>query len=322
VTRHVAVAAPAPQGVCGAGTSPGRPIAQPFRGAVTPLGHDFATVRVQRDLATPPPRLAPPPQPDLTDAQIRTAMAYNRERYDEASTRLIQRLLGGPVTGDWTEENIVAIAATQEEYGLFKDGRVGHETLGFLDREQRLERVPTTTPNCLVSFRVVGPDAPIFRRLNATQCFWGGHFQIEAEFSNRCDCSQFEYRQFIRGHLLRTRGGVTQDIGDWFARLPAGRVTAAFQEDGDTTRAPVSYGHRDQLGSDDPDDHYVAADESDDQASGCRYEAEDFPGGPIDDCEAGDVYDVQADFRGEIQRSGRPITVQFWTAARRTGWRP
>jgi hypothetical protein len=277
---------------------------------------------VQRDLATAPPAVPTLGQPDLTEDQIEEAIAFNRARYDEANTRLIQRLLGGPETGSWTEANIVAIASTQDEYGLTKDGKVGHETFVFLNREQRLEGMSTRTQDCLVSFRLIGPDAATFRRNSPTQCHMGGHFRTEAEFSSRCNCSQFEYRQFIRGHFTRTRGGVTEDIGPYFSLLPAGRINAAFQEDGDTSDDPVNYGHRDDPADDDPIDHYFDGAGTDDQAAGCRYENEDRPGGDVDDCRPGDVYDIDVNFRGEIQRNGAPVETKFWTAIRRARWTP
>ena len=276
---------------------------------------------VQRDLATEPPAVPTLGRPDLTDEQISEAIAFNRARYDEANTRLVQSLLGGPVTGTWTEENIVAIASTQDEYGLKKDGKVGHETFVFLNREQRLEGMSTRTQDCLVSFRLIGPDPATFRRNSPTQCHVGGHFRTEAEFSSRCNCSQFQYRQFIRGHFTRTRGGVTEDIGPWFSLLPAGRINAAFQEDGDTSDDPVNYGHRDEPADDDPIDHYFDG-AGDNQAAGCRYENEDAPGGNVDDCRPGDVYDIDVNFRGEIQRNGAPVETRFWTAIRRARWTP
>jgi len=295
-----------------AATDPAR--ARAVRPATRPL--------VQRDLATEPPAVPTLGQLDLTDDQIREAIVFNRARYDEANTRLIQSLLGGPVTGTWADENIVAIASTQEEYGLKKDGKVGHETFVFLNREQRLEGMSTRTQDCLVSFRVIGPDPATFARNSPTQCRMGGHFRTEAEFSSRCDCSQFQYRQFIRGHFTRTRGGVTEDIGAYFAPLPAGRINAGFQEDGDTGDDPVNYGHRDEPADDDPIDHYFDRAGTDNQATGCRYENEDRPGGDVDDCRPGDVYDIDVNFRGEIQRNGAPVETKFWTAIRRARWAP
>ena len=41
-----------------------------------------------------------------------------------------------------------------------------------------------------------------------------------------------------------------------------------------------------------------------DQANGCIYEAEDTPGGP-DNVLSGDIFDIDVNFRGEIQRKNR-----------------
>jgi peptidoglycan hydrolase-like protein with peptidoglycan-binding domain len=281
------------------------------------VGHSL-----QRELATPEPAVAPAAQPDLTDEQIQQAIAYNRTRYNAANTRLIQNLLGGPVTGEWTEENIQAIAANQEIYGLTKDGKVGDETFRFLNREARLEGMSASTANCLTMFRVVGPDVPTFSRVDGSHCQVDGHFRTESQFSSRCNCSQFQFRQFIRGHFTRNRGGTITDISSIFSRLPSGSLTAAFQEDGDTTDTPVNYGHRDQPADNDPVDHYINNAGDDDQANGCRYLSEDGPNATINDCRAGDIYDVDMNFRGEIQRSGTAIQQKFWTAFRNNNWRP
>jgi hypothetical protein len=278
---------------------------------------------VQRDLATAPPAVAAPTRPELTDAQVQAAIAFNRARYDAANTRLIQNLLGGQVTGRWTEDNIRAIAATQQEYGLQKDGKVGHELFVFLNREQRLEKSPTSDAKCLVAFRVIGPDPQTLTRVDPTHCRTGGHFGTQAEFSSRCRCGDFEYRQFIRGHFTRTRGGVVTDIGDEFASLPAGRLNAAFQEDGDNTDAvALNYGHRNQGAEANPENHYIDATNADDQAAGCRYRSTDQVGGRFGNCLPGDEYDIDVNFRGEIQRNGRVLQTKTWTAIRDPRWRP
>ena len=61
---------------------------------------------VQRDLATPPPEVAPAAQPDLTDAEVRAAIRFNNDFYDQANIRIIQSILGGAVTGRFTPEHI------------------------------------------------------------------------------------------------------------------------------------------------------------------------------------------------------------------------
>lgn len=279
-----------------------------------------STAPLQRDLATPPPAVPAAAQPELTAAQIQQAIRFNRARYNEANTRLIQNLLGGPITGTWNEENIVAIAATQEEYGLTKDGKVGDATFRFLNREQRLEGSPTTNEKCLVSFRLVGPDPVAPGRADATHCNVGGHFRIEAQFSPRCNCDDFQYRQFIRGQLHRTRAGVVTDVP--MPTEPGGVIPVAFTEDADITDVPPNYGHRDQAADAAPVDHYINDAGVDDQAHGCRYRSEDRPGGTFDDCLAGDRYDLRMAFRGEIQRNGAPIQTKFWTAVDIVNWHP
>ncbi len=283
---------------------------------IKPSLADAGSPSIQRDLATPLPEAPASAQAELTDEEIRNAIAFNRARYDEANTRLIQDLLGGPVTGVWSQENILAIAATQEQYGLRKDGMVGFETFRFLNNEERLEGLPTSTANCLTSFRVIGPDTPALVRDTPTQCTLSGHFRTASQFSSRCNCSQFQYRQFIRGHFRLERGGVVTDLSGIFSDLPSGNLTPAFQEDGDTTDLPVNYGHRDQPADADPEDHYVDDRLADDQANGCRYRNEDFPGTTLTDCQSGDVYDADINFRGEIQRNGAPVESKFWNAVR------
>jgi hypothetical protein len=281
--------------------------------------------RLQRDLATPPPAVAEPVLPDLTPDEIQEAIEFNRARYNEANTRLIQRLLGGPQTGEWTEENIEAIANTQQEYGLPKDGKVGEATFRFLNREQTLEGMTRSNENCLVSFRLIGPDAQTFARVDPTHCIFRGHFRIQAQFSQRCNCSQFQYRQFIRGHWHRTRGGVVTDIP---IGLPGGVLGAAFVEDADVLDNPPNYGHRNLPADAAPEDHYIDDAGGDDQANGCRYRSQDFvgfwAGAAVEDCQPGDRYDLLTSFRGEIQRNGRAIPGQqkFWTATNIRNWRP
>lgn len=274
---------------------------------------------VQRDLATPLPAVAPPAQPDLTPAQIQDAINFNKARYNEANTRLIQDLLGGPVTGTWSDENIEAIAATQEQYGLHKDGKAGEATFRFLNREGKLEGMSTKTEDCLVSFRLIGPDPQNFGRDDATHCHFGSHFLIEAQFSPRCNCGDFEYRQFTRGHLHRTRAKVVTDLP---VNVPGGALPAAFIEDTDITAAVPHYGHRGDAAEADPEDHYIDATGADDQTHGCRFRSEDTPGGSFDDCLAGDQYELRMGFRGEIQRNGNPIQQKLWTAVNLPNWTP
>jgi hypothetical protein len=191
---------------------------------------------------------------------------------------------------------------------------VGFETFRFLNNEERLESLSTSTANCLTAFRVIGPDTPTFVRTSPTECRLEGHFRTASQFSSRCNCSQFQYRQFIRGHFTLNRGGTVTDLSGIFSDLPSGNLTPAFQEDGDINDVPVNYGHRDQPADANPEDHYINDRLADDQANGCRYRNEDRPDATLTDCQPGDVYDVDINFRGEIQRNATPIESKTWTA--------
>ena len=272
-----------------------------------------ATSDVQRDLATPPPEVAPAAQPDLTPEQIQSALRFNQQRFDQTRTRLIQDLVGTEPTGVWTEDDVVAIAAIQGEYGLKKDGMMGPDTFRFLDAEVRREGIPRTDANCLLSFNIRnfgvtdGGTAGGFRTVT-------GHFQMRAQFSRTCGCPDYEYRQFIRGHAIRrpAGGGAPVDLGPSFT-IPGGGLPAAFSEDGDTTAAVLNYGHRADASED--INRYVDASGAIDQAGGCRYEGEDFPGGPFP-FGAGDALDIDINFRGEVRRRGRVVQTLHWTAIR------
>jgi hypothetical protein len=274
---------------------------------------------VQRDLATPVPTPEPGAQPDLTEDQIREALRFNRTRYDEANTRLIQSILGGPVTGQWTRDNILAIAATQEEYGLTKDGKVGADTFRFIVEEQTLEGMDTANENCLTMFRVVvhpvqtaataGPGGTTQIR---------GHHVVDAQFSSRCNCSEFQYRQFIAGVATGSRGGVSQDLSTSFPHIPGGSLPTAFREDGMTQCAGVNYGHREQASQDSTttrcgENRYTDDAGATDQANGCTYRGEDFPVLTVNGLNTGDDVDLLIEFRGEIQRNGRTVQSKRWT---------
>ena len=306
VGDHIAFAA----GEWAPGTSAGRRL----------LAHELSHVvqqqagapAVQRDLATTPPSPLPAAQPDLTAQQIAAAIRFNRASYDGPRTRAIQDLIGTPRTGTWAEADILAIAAIQEEYGLRKDGQVGPQTFRFLDRETRAERLAKTDRNCLVAIRVdvdratVGPVVGGRRSIT-------GHHAIRAQFSQYCGCAFYEYRQFIRGHWNRIRGGVVTDLSNTFTTIPGGAgLTAAFQEDGNTTTPALNYGHRAQPNEGTDNGYFSdAAAATPNQVDGCFYRGDDTPGGP-DNVIAGDMFDVQVQFRGEIQRGGRVVETKTW----------
>lgn len=311
--------------VVGPGEDAAEREAQTVASSVDPLGvarHSQAAAEagvLRRDLATPEPNPPPAANPELTDSQVRTAINFNSQLYDAANTRLIQDLLGGPVTGRWTRANIEAIASVQQQYGLKKDGMVGPDTFRFIEQEQALEGAGTTTPECLTMFRVTTHPvlgAPTAGPGGTTRI--RGHHVVEARFSSRCNCSEFQYRQFIAGVATASRGGRIDDLSRMFSHIPGGRLPLAMTQDGNTGCRDRNYGHRDQPGQDQTavscgEDHYTDDAGSTDQTNGCRYRAEDFPSINVTGLASGDVVDLLVQFRGEIRRNNRVIQTREWT---------
>jgi hypothetical protein len=286
-------------------------------------GTPSATASLQRDFATPEPATPPAAQTDLTDAQISSAISFNTQRYDRANTRLIQGLLGEPATGQWTKSTIIAIAATQEQFGLTKDGKVGSSMFDFIVREQGLEGAGTETKDCLTSF-----SASVFPVQTATTAGPGGtttivgHHVVEARFSPRCNCSQFQYRQFISGTATGSRGTATQNLSNLFPIIPGGQLPAASSEDGNTNCPGVNYGHREQPGQNTTaacgENRYTDGSGTVDQANGCFYRGEDFPKITVNGLLTGDIVFLQIQFRGEIRRNGVVIETKQWTTVNQT----
>lgn len=304
-------------------------------GSFAPLS--LAAPVIQRDLVTEPPENVPE-QRELTPAQIQRALNYNRASYNEESTREIQDIVGGPVTGRFEEETIRLIALIQRQYGLVPaDGKVGPNTYDFLIRE--LQAGGAAPTDCLTLFQMVGPQPLTFFRANANSGTIQTAFDIHARFDPRCDCSDFEYRQYIAGHVELTEplapgrvppavsgcavrtstppGMVVWSMDGCFGNLPAGRLTANMQEDGDTSIganiAGRHYGHRSaRPHPTDRRDRYLP-----DRATGCQYEGFDVPElGPIPatPLDTGDIYDWETRFHGVIQhRDGTMVSEHWWS---------
>jgi hypothetical protein len=274
---------------------------------------------VQRDLATPDPAVPQPGQAELTVAQINEAIRFNAQAYDAPNTRLIQNVLGGPVTGSWTADNIRSIAAAQEHYGLKKDGKVGPETFRFIVNEQGLEGTGTRTEDCLTSFRSVFHPVQVAATPgpNGTTRIIGHHV-VEARFSPRCNCSEFQYRQFIAGVATASRGVASRDLATLFDKIPGGALPITMREDGKTNCPSPNYGHREQPAqtlttAQCGENHYTDDTGATDQPKGCVYRGEDFPSITVTGMNTGDVIDLLVQFRGEIQRNGRTIETKNWT---------
>jgi hypothetical protein len=223
--------------------------------------------------------------------------------------------VGVEQTGTFDEATVWAVAQIQRDFGLKADGKVGANTYELLIQELQAEGTPPGS--CLTLFQIVGPEPLRFFRstTNPHQGTIGSRFRIRARFDPRCNCADFEYRQFIAGNVeLRDKTGPTFNLNADFD-VPGG-LSSTMKEDGDTT-IPVGvaghhYGHR--FDSDNPTDNrdrYLP-----DRRTGCEYAGHDFPElGPIPATpgDRGDLYDWTMRFRGVIRRRGHGVVEEkFW----------
>jgi peptidoglycan hydrolase-like protein with peptidoglycan-binding domain len=275
--------------------------------------HRSSDAVLQRDLALPPTN--PNPQEViLTPAQIREAIRFNGRRYDEENTRLIQDVVGAPQTGVFDELTIQLIARYQDDFGLLPaDGKVGPDAFDQLTAELGAENVGDQT--CLTMFDVSDPQIPLnIQVAGPGQAAISSRFNVTARFSPHCNCSEFDYRQFICGDVTMTpNGGVATNINNQFV-IPGGGLPQCpgWVQDGNTTEPHNGrYGHRDP-GHARVNNRYLDNAGTLDMANGCRFEAFDVPGvGPVPD-NAGDQYAFDLRFFGDIRRNGTGMQRKFW----------
>ena len=282
-------------------------IAYPGRGLETNGG-----ALLQRDLALEPTN--PNPQAaNLTAGQIRDAIDFNRRRYDAENTRLIQNVVGASRTGVFDEETIRLIAHYQDGFGLAPaDGKVVPDTFGQLTAELQAENADDQT--CLTMFDVSHPTDPLdLHAAGPGLADIFSRFEMRAAFSPHCHCDEFQYRQFICGTVDRTHGGVATNMNNFFA-VPGGGLPQCpgWVEDGDATQLQNGrYGHRDPADSR-VNNRYLDNTGAVDMANGCGFAAFDVPGLFNAPADAGDLYDFDIRFFGDIRRNGRRMQRKFW----------
>jgi hypothetical protein len=266
---------------------------------------------IQRNLALTPPN-PDVAEPALSDAEIRDAIDFNNRRYQPDVIRLIQDVVGARVTGTMDEDTIRLIALIQAQFDLADvDGKVGPDTFDLLVSELSAENAPTDT--CMTMFRIRGPRTPMDLRVagpGLANIF--SRFNVEARFSPRCNCSEFEYRQFICGTVNRTRAGVVTNINHLFA-IPGGGlpVCPGWVQDGNTTEPQNGrYGHRNHAAR--ANSRYLDDSGSVDMGNGCVFQAFDVPGLWEMPDVSGDQYDFDMRFFGDIRRGGRRMERKFW----------
>ena len=291
-----------------------RLIAHELTHVVQQLGADAAgsSAVVQRDLALPTTN--PNPQAvNLTAAEIREAIRYNSRRYDAENTREIQDVVGAPQTGVFDELTIELIARYQDDFGLLPaDGKVGPNTFDQLTAELQAENVDDQT--CITMFDVSDPMIPLNIQVagpGLADIF--SRFNVTARFSPHCNCSEFDYRQFICGNVTLTQGGVATNVNNLFS-IPGGGLPACpgWVEDGNTAQPQNGrYGHR-NAGAARVNNRYLDNTGAVDMVNGCRFEAFDTPGMWGVPGNSGDQYTFDVRFFGDIRRNGTRIQRKFW----------
>lgn len=265
---------------------------------------------IQRDLAIEP---ANPDveQPELTPSQVRDAIIFNNARYGSESIRQIQNVVGGEVTGTMTEETITLIALYQAQNGLAADGMVGQNTFRQLTNELQEEGVSNDT--CLTMFLVsLRTPMELHAGANPNTANIFGHFDVEIHFSPHCDCSRFEYRQFISGNVTLNGASLNNQFS-----IPPGNVlpaTGNFVEDGNTTLPNNGrYGHRNLAANNGMPNQYLDAAGTVDMLNGCTFRSFDEPGVTGAPANPGDTYVFDFRFFGDIRKDNRMIERKFWS---------
>jgi len=270
---------------------------------ITPSSSSFL---IQREIDPAQPSDAF--QPHLTEDEILRAIGYNRRRYGESSIRLIQGAVGVEASGVMDADTVRAVARFQEHSGIKSDGMVGPDTFDSIENELTSEGEPTE--NCLTMLDIRGPMTPMDISVagpGLANIF--SRFDVEARFSPRCNCGEFQYRQFICGNV--TRNGTSEN--GLFRDLPAGSLLPCpnWREDGDM-RIPARYGHRDRPAR--AENRYLDNLGNVDQERGCVFQGFDRPGRYNANAVSGDRYNFDIRFYGDILRNGRamPGVRRFW----------
>lgn len=251
--------------------------------------------------------------PLLTDRQVRDAITYMRHSYSLDSIQLLRAHFSLSAGRIIDRDLVLAIAQYQQTNGLAKvDGKLGTDTYDTL-----MASGPADLED-LVIFRVTSPrGGGMLAGLNtAGTADFEGHFKIDILFPPGQDASKFYYRQFIcaRVEMLPANAdpaGPLTNLRPLFT-VPGGlRAIPNYTEDGNTT-LNARFGHREMPATD--INHYLNDAGGRDQANGRRFKAEDFPGIHGRVVAAGEQYEFDFRFRGEVHHADRGlIATKYWS---------
>lgn len=329
--------------------SPGQPLDEETRAFMEPrFGHDFSRVRVHtdakaaesaravnaraytagRDVVFGENQYNPHTMPDLLVHELTHVIQQNRmapigdvdlklgpsdDAFEDQARNMAS--MGDFSNGSFQKaiQTFKSIPdAVRIQRGLFTPLAPGGGFRGLMERDRQ-------RTSCQPIFRVVvhpvlgaatpGPNGTTRIR---------GHHVVEARFSSRCNCSEFEYRQYIAGVAMAYRGAQEENLARLFQYTPGGSLPIDMQEDGMTNCPSVNYGRREQRGQASTtatcgENRYTDDTGRTDQPNGCTYRGEDFPELIVHNLNSGDTVDLLIEFRGEIEHNHRTILTRSWT---------
>jgi len=252
--------------------------------------------------------------PLLTDAQVTSARAFMRNTYSRESIELL-RIRFGLAEGIQVDRDLVmAVAQYQDTNNLTVDGKLGETTFNTIQAEGG------EVMQDIVIFRVMSPlNGRMVVNGGSGLTNFSGQFTIEIHLPPGEDCSKYEYRQFIcaRAEMLpagASPAGPMTNLRDLFS-VPGGlQPIPNFTQDGNTGLTPQRMGHRSGPGSTSPLNHYVNADGSENQRNGCIFKGEDFPAITDRITNAGEQYEFDFRFMGQVVHKDRGIiATKFWS---------
>lgn len=250
----------------------------------------------------------------LTDREVTQARGYMSNTYTRESVRLLRSRFGLSEGHQIDRELVLAVAQYQQTNGLTVDGKLGVDTYNTIQAEGG------EVMQDVVMFRVMSPlNGRMDMNTSGGTTNFGGHFTIEIHFPEGEDCSKYEYRQFICARVEMLPAGANPagpmtDLRSLFT-VPGGlQPIPNYTQDGNTTLTPQRMGHRSGAGSTSPVNHYVDADGSENQANGCIYKGEDFPGITGRVTNTGEQYEFDFRFMGQVVHRDRGvIATKFWS---------
>jgi len=252
--------------------------------------------------------------PLLTQAQITSAQAFMRNTYSRKSVELLRSRFGLTEGHLIDRDLVMAVAQYQDTNNLNVDGKLGETTFNTIQAEGG------EVMQDVIMFRVMSPlNGRMVVNGGPGLTNFSGQFTIEIHLPPGEDCSKYEYRQFIcaRAEMLPAGANVAGPMTNLRSlfTVPGGlQAIPNFTQDGNTSLSPQRMGHRSGPGSTSPLNHYVNADGSENQHNGCIFKGEDFPAITGRITNAGEQYEFDFRFMGQIIHQDRGIiATKFWS---------